>query len=179
MSDDEVSNWETRLNTVTSPQDTDELCEEAVARIKALLAERDKLQAFKDYVHARLDAAGVPADPESPHKAEGCRIGGRLDVVFAEQDALRAAVNHNADEPAWVATREPYYNMVGFDWRAAPVGDFESLPSWVFGDVFGLLEGGKRYPKMNSECVTYPTREAALSALRDAVAKHKAIEGGK
>lgn len=46
-------------------------------------AERDKLQAFKDYVHGRLDAAGVPTDPDSPHKAEGCRIGGRLDILIA------------------------------------------------------------------------------------------------
>ncbi len=151
----------------------------ALEIVQGFAAERDKLQAFKDYVRARLDAAGVPTDPESPHKAEGCRIGGRLDAVFAELDALREAVKHNADEPAWVATREPYYNMVGFDWRAAPVEDFGSLPSWVPGEWFHLLEGGKRYPKMNPECVTYPTREAALSALRDAVAKHKAIEGGK
>ncbi len=46
-------------------------------------AERDKLQKFKDYVHGRLDAAGVPTDPDSPHKAEGCRIGGRLDILIA------------------------------------------------------------------------------------------------
>lgn len=44
--------------------------------------QRDKLQRFKEYVHARLDAAGVPTDPDSPHKAEGCRIGGRLDYVL-------------------------------------------------------------------------------------------------
>ncbi len=58
---------------------------------ETLLAERNKLQAFKDYCHARLDAAGVPADPESAHKAEGCRIGGRLDVLIGGRDALLAA----------------------------------------------------------------------------------------
>jgi hypothetical protein len=42
----------------------------------------EKLQAFKDYVHKRLDDAGVSVDPESPHKAAGCRIGGRLDIVL-------------------------------------------------------------------------------------------------
>lgn len=51
--------------------------------VKALEAERDKLAAFKAYVHKRLDAAGVPTDPESPHRAKGCRIGGRLDDVLA------------------------------------------------------------------------------------------------
>lgn len=56
-----------------------------------LEAERDKLLAFKAYVHRRLDEAGVTADPEGPHKAEGCRIGGRLDEVLAERESLRAA----------------------------------------------------------------------------------------
>lgn len=51
-------------------------------------AERDKLKEFKEYVHARLDKAGVPTDPESPHKAEGCRIGGRFDIVLTRYMAL-------------------------------------------------------------------------------------------
>ncbi len=39
--------------------------------------------AFKSYVHARLDAAGVPPDPEPEiTKATGCRIGGRLNWVL-------------------------------------------------------------------------------------------------
>jgi hypothetical protein len=59
---------------------------------EVLQAKCDKLQAFKDYCHARLDAAGVSADPESSHKAEGCRIGGRLDEVFAVRDELVAAL---------------------------------------------------------------------------------------
>lgn len=55
------------------------------------------LEQFKAYVHKRLDDAGVPVDPDSPHKAEGCRIGGRLDVVFAGRDALLAACQMVAD----------------------------------------------------------------------------------
>lgn len=45
--------------------------------------ENESLAKFKAYVHARLDTAGVPTDPDSQHKAEGCRIGGRLDIVLA------------------------------------------------------------------------------------------------
>lgn len=76
-------------------------------------AERDKLAAFKSYVHKRLDAAGVPADPESPHKEHGCRIGGRLDIVLADRDLLRE-VAANLDEmdrgvhgarARWIAVR--------------------------------------------------------------------------
>jgi isopentenyl phosphate kinase len=46
-----------------------------------LQQELERLKKFKDYVHDRLDKMGVPVDPESPHKAAGCRIGGRLDYV--------------------------------------------------------------------------------------------------
>lgn len=48
----------------------------------------EKLAGFKAYVHRRLDEAGIPADPDSPHKAEGCRIGGRLDIVLGRRCSL-------------------------------------------------------------------------------------------
>lgn len=52
-----------------------------------------ELRRFKDYVHKRLDIAGVTVDPESVHKADGCRIGGRLDELIGERDKLRAEVS--------------------------------------------------------------------------------------
>jgi hypothetical protein len=51
-----------------------------------------KLQAFKDYVHDRLDKMGVPVDPESPHKAAGCRIGGRIDFVESQSATIKELV---------------------------------------------------------------------------------------
>lgn len=57
-----------------------------IARLTAELAAR---QAFKDYVHTRLDDAGVPVDPPSPHRDAGCRIGGRLDWLLAELAAAK------------------------------------------------------------------------------------------
>jgi uncharacterized protein YPO0396 len=64
---------------------------QAAAEVDSLRARLDKLQAFKDYVHQRLDAAGVPADPEADKNAEhGCRIEGRLNFVEATADSLRA-----------------------------------------------------------------------------------------
>lgn len=62
----------------------------AQAELAAVTAERDALQRFKEYVHQRLDDAGVPVDPDSPHKAAGCRIGGRMDVIIGERDTFRA-----------------------------------------------------------------------------------------
>lgn len=50
--------------------------------------QRDKLQAFKDWVHSYLDAHGVPHHPPGTHGAEGCRIGDRMDWLMAR---LRAA----------------------------------------------------------------------------------------
>lgn len=51
--------------------------------LAAVTAERDHLQRFKDYVHKRLDDAGIRYEnPDSPHTAAGCRIGGRLDDVL-------------------------------------------------------------------------------------------------
>jgi hypothetical protein len=62
------------------------------ATLAAVTAERDALLRFKQYVHKRLDDAGVTVDPESAHKAEGCRIGGRLDEVLDERHKLRQLV---------------------------------------------------------------------------------------
>ena len=52
------------------------------AEITALVEERDKLLAFKAFVHDRLTAAGVPTHPDGPHSRQGCRIGDRLDLVL-------------------------------------------------------------------------------------------------
>jgi hypothetical protein len=65
--------------TVGGDAATDALLYDLRAARTALAA----LAKFKAYVHRRLDEAGVPTDPDSPHKAEGCRIGGRLDIVLA------------------------------------------------------------------------------------------------
>lgn len=54
--------------------------------LAAVKAERDRLQWFKDFVHGRLDAAGVPTDPQSPHGEEQCRVGLRLDLVLPPAD---------------------------------------------------------------------------------------------
>jgi hypothetical protein len=82
---------------------------ERIARLIAeapdVLAERDKLKRFKDYVHSRLDAAGVPTDPDSPHKAEGCRIGGRLDVVLARCDILNEILKPGSPAPPEVKAK--------------------------------------------------------------------------
>jgi hypothetical protein len=56
----------------------------------SMFVQVDALQRFKDYVHRRLDTAGVPTHPDGPHSKEGCRIGDRMDIVIGERDQLRA-----------------------------------------------------------------------------------------
>lgn len=53
------------------------------------LAKVSALQAFKDYVHKRLDDAGVPTHPDGEHSKAGCRIGDRLDIVFTQLDYFK------------------------------------------------------------------------------------------
>ncbi len=62
------------------------------SRIPDLVAEVEKGRAFKAFVHAYLDAHGVPhGDPENQHQREGCRIGARLDLLLAQRDNARQA----------------------------------------------------------------------------------------
>lgn len=54
--------------------------------------ERDKLAAFKAYVHQRLTDAGVPADPDSSETLRtGCRIGLRIHWLLDQLATARAA----------------------------------------------------------------------------------------
>ncbi len=54
------------------------------AENKALRAERDRLQAFKTWVHTYLDTHCVPHHPPGTHGEHGCRIGDRMDWVMAK-----------------------------------------------------------------------------------------------
>lgn len=63
---------------------------EAAQVVGSLIAERDKLQAFKTWVHDYLDTHGVPHHPPGTHGAEGCRIGDRMDWLMAELAAAKA-----------------------------------------------------------------------------------------
>lgn len=48
------------------------------------VGEIERLQAFKDYVHERLDDAGIPSHPQGEHSAAGCRVGDRLDIALEQ-----------------------------------------------------------------------------------------------
>jgi hypothetical protein len=51
---------------------------------------------FKAFVHGYLDKQGVPhGDPNNPHQREGCRIGARLDMLFARLGIAEAAGSIN------------------------------------------------------------------------------------
>lgn len=52
------------------------------SEVAAIIAERGKLQAFKDWVHKYLDDHDVPHHPPGEHGAAGCRIGDRMDWLM-------------------------------------------------------------------------------------------------
>lgn len=66
--------------------------------LEEMTAERDRLQAFKDYVHEWLDKAGVPEDPNGPHSAEGCRVGDRLDWLMATLTTPAPSTNSESSD---------------------------------------------------------------------------------
>jgi hypothetical protein len=49
-----------------------------------LHAKVEKLQAFKDFVHNRLDEAGIEKEPNGEHSKNCCRIGDRLDIALQQ-----------------------------------------------------------------------------------------------
>lgn len=61
-------------------------------RVQRILDERNQLAKFKAYVHLRLDQAGIPTHPNGPHSADGCRVGDRIDIVFASLRVARDAL---------------------------------------------------------------------------------------
>lgn len=60
------------------------------AELAALVRQRDSLLRHKDFVHHRLDQAGIDPNPNGPHSKEGCRIGDRLDIALAGRLPLGA-----------------------------------------------------------------------------------------
>ncbi len=70
------------------------------ARLEEAEAKGVKLQAFKDFVHRRLDEIGITKEPNGPHSAEGCRVGDRIDeVAYLRQAALNVlAVIDNGEK---------------------------------------------------------------------------------
>lgn len=56
-------------------------------------AQREKLAAFKAFVHEFLDRNGVPTDPPGKMREEGCRVGQRLKYLADERDSAREAAD--------------------------------------------------------------------------------------
>lgn len=77
-----------RIRLYGKHQMTNQQVADAIVEFEYLIEQVEKLQAFKEYVHDRLDKMGIEKDPESEHKEHGCRIGGRLDLVQEYIDCI-------------------------------------------------------------------------------------------
>lgn len=77
----------------------------AITRSAQSLGEQVKrLQAFKTYVHERLDAAGIETYPHGTHSAAGCRVGDRLDIALQMHEQggdLAVAIGEHAFREGW------------------------------------------------------------------------------
>lgn len=94
----------------------------------------EALTKFKEYVHKRLDDAGIPTHPEGEHSKHGCRIGDRLDIALkapiAVTNALKEAAFHyppTEDLPAFEGgeTSGEYMDalhkrIMGGEWSTRP-----------------------------------------------------------
>jgi hypothetical protein len=67
-------------------------------QIEELKDQVAKLQAFKEYVHQRLDEAGIPIDPPGEHADAGCRVGQRLDIALRSPAKEEAQSSEPAEE---------------------------------------------------------------------------------
>ena len=58
---------------------------EDLTLVLMMAKDSQKLERFKEYVHRRLDEAGIPTDPDPENNTKtGCRIGSRLDLVLKD-----------------------------------------------------------------------------------------------
>lgn len=144
------------------------------------------LQAFKDYVHRRLDEAGIPTHPDGPHSRSGCRIGDRLDLVLtlalgAEDQKARAT-----PAPAPTVTRERIQTAIaaagfyhvsnqhfseGIDVLVSRLGATPESPPVVTRER--ILEALKDTPAVKylsvGECIFYRDVDDLAKALADAL----------
>ncbi len=82
-----------------------------LARVRELEAQATKLQTFKDWVHAYLDAQGVPKEfPDGPHSREGCRVGDRMDWLVTrlkeEKDGTSQRIDPTPVQPGTEASNQ-------------------------------------------------------------------------
>lgn len=68
------------------------------SRLQASEQKVAALQAFKDFVHMRLDKMGIEKEPNGEHSKQGCRIGDRLDIVESERRASEQALKIAEEE---------------------------------------------------------------------------------
>jgi hypothetical protein len=74
--------------------------EEPTSELRQLRAREQQAQKFKTFVHDYLTEHGVPeGDPTNQHQIEGCRIGARLDLLFAREQQIREALEKIDNEP--------------------------------------------------------------------------------
>ena len=138
---------------------------------------------FKAYVHKRLDDGNVPTDPDSPHKAEGCRVGGRLDWLFSK---LLAAERERDEANAAIRTLEKleldrvkHLNRLASWAQQDPTGPREShqIQSWVLSEIKQALGAQTDITKFEPDYLTLKQeRDALRQQLEEAKKDNQTIK---
>jgi hypothetical protein len=98
----------------------------------------EKSQAFKKYVHDRLDEFGVPHDPESENNAKtGCRIEGRLNWIFLQV-------------PKWVIVKD-CLESIKHNCKAGKDDDVDDLTSTITAARLDAINALKSVPPNPTE----------------------------
>lgn len=121
-----------------------------------LLGEVAKLGAFKEYVHRRLDQAGVPIDPGGPHTEAGCRVGDRLDIVLSFPEKLGAALGEFVFSDEYDVSMQHNPANGEFAFKVEPKETFKDMWAKHFGIPKAILFGEDvtaafRYPTQGTE----------------------------
>ena len=137
-------------NRQESPQEFDwkllDISKTLAKEVEALTDTVSKLREFKDYVHRRLDEAGVPTNPDpTKTKETGCRIGPRLDWLFKSN-------------PGWITDKPPTEEEVG-PYCACSILTEESEFAWIEQGMVVRQRWHAHYTGIHSKIVAWKPRE--------------------
>lgn len=140
-------------------------------RLRAAELERDKLHAFKAWVHEYLDGQGVPHHPPGTHGAEGCRVGDRMDwlmerqrEVFAKYQRLLVAVRKHRDQRGDDRCHLDDGELYGELYAALPEGDTRPAR-----DTAVTLENCQRFIACRQQGREYVSPQRRIEELEAAI----------
>lgn len=121
--------------------------------------EAEKLKAFKEYVHDRLDKMNIPTHPEGEHSKAGCRIGDRLDIIESKFSESSKSLDRDG---LLRAIKKAYFDGAEFRDDIGYRPDAENWDAYV----------------IQNKLLSLPLKEDKLQELKEWVEKEKYNSNG-